>query len=401
MIPVTGLSLHKPSPLWPPPPNDVSCRVRSSLRKSIADVLRLSKDASQAPQVSRPLDPENMVPKSLPTANGPMNVGSTASLPHPGGPDASQSIVLRTAEGEDIEVAEQVHLYAPNSLLKHPLVSPALSYLGGLPPLFFIAGDKEVLRDEIIYACVIFYPHFELVDGSVGPIGLHTRSDFRYVTRQRACTRLSSTSKNTCDPRRCTFKFTMVNPHSESVRRRVPNHFPYSDIAHVLPVLFPFTTPGKYCYRAVALFCKHVTDAQPAPLSPAELDFTASPTPLTPQNEIPTLQVPSPRMHKSLSLRVQRAASSVKRRSSLWSRPSAQENGEPTINSGNNSHCTSGQVTPRSQDPSDTSVDVAGPRVGGGSEPHAEDVPRAGEAWVYASDWVKPIRCTGETIFFS
>jgi acetyl esterase/lipase len=40
--------------------------------------------------------------------------------------------------------------------LKHPLVSPALSYLGGLPPLLFIAGDREVLRDEIIYACVLF-----------------------------------------------------------------------------------------------------------------------------------------------------------------------------------------------------------------------------------------------------
>lgn len=36
----------------------------------------------------------------------------------------------------------------------HPLVSPALGYLGGLPPLFFIASDKEVLRDEIIFAFV-------------------------------------------------------------------------------------------------------------------------------------------------------------------------------------------------------------------------------------------------------
>jgi len=61
--------------------------------------------------------------------------------------------VLRTADGEVVE--QQVQLYAPNGLLKHPLVSPALSYLGGLPPLFFIAGDREVLRDEIIYACVV------------------------------------------------------------------------------------------------------------------------------------------------------------------------------------------------------------------------------------------------------
>ncbi|EEB87870.1 hypothetical protein MPER_14599, partial [Moniliophthora perniciosa FA553] len=39
----------------------------------------------------------------------------------------------------------------PTICCPHPLVSPALSYLGGLPPLFFIASDKEVLRDEIIY----------------------------------------------------------------------------------------------------------------------------------------------------------------------------------------------------------------------------------------------------------
>ena len=84
-----------------------------------------------------------------------MNVGSTASLPPAGDLDASQSIVLRTPDGEVIEVAEQVQLYAPNGLLKHPLISPVLSYLGGLPPLYIIAGDKEVLRDEIIYACVL------------------------------------------------------------------------------------------------------------------------------------------------------------------------------------------------------------------------------------------------------
>lgn len=160
MIPLTGLSLHKPSPLWPPPSSDVSSRVRSGLRKSIVDVLHLrTKGADRTPQASRPVAPENVVPNSLPTGSWP-NVGSTASLPLPGVPDASQSIVLRTASGEVIEVPQQVQLYAPNGLLKHPLVSPALSYLGGLPPLFFIAGDREVLRDEIIYACVIFPPIF-------------------------------------------------------------------------------------------------------------------------------------------------------------------------------------------------------------------------------------------------
>jgi acetyl esterase/lipase len=85
-----------------------------------------------------------------------MNVGSTASQPLPGVPDADQSVLLKTAEGKVVEVAQQIQLYAPNGLLRHPLVSPALSYLGGLPPLLFIAGEREVLRDEIIYTYVRF-----------------------------------------------------------------------------------------------------------------------------------------------------------------------------------------------------------------------------------------------------
>jgi acetyl esterase/lipase len=112
------------------------------------------------------VDLENVVAKSLPTTSGPMNVGSTTALPLSEAPDPSESIMLHTADGEVIEVAEQVQLYAPNALLKHPLVSPALSYLGGLPPLLFIAGDKEVLRDEIIYACVFFALCFQLIDVS-------------------------------------------------------------------------------------------------------------------------------------------------------------------------------------------------------------------------------------------
>ena len=56
-----------------------------------------------------------------------------------------------TQKGEELSIDAQVHMYAPNYLLTHPLVSPVVSYLGGLPPLLVIASDKEVLRDEIIY----------------------------------------------------------------------------------------------------------------------------------------------------------------------------------------------------------------------------------------------------------
>lgn len=63
----------------------------------------------------------------------------------------SQTISLEAESGEALIIDQQVHLYAQNNLLGHPLISPVLSYLGGLPPLLVIASDKEVLRDEIIY----------------------------------------------------------------------------------------------------------------------------------------------------------------------------------------------------------------------------------------------------------
>lgn len=66
-------------------------------------------------------------------------------------PWESENSFSVTVNGETVHVDRQIQLYCPNSLLVHPLVSPVLGYLGGLPPLFIIAGEKEVLRDEIIY----------------------------------------------------------------------------------------------------------------------------------------------------------------------------------------------------------------------------------------------------------
>ena len=65
-----------------------------------------------------------------------------------------QRIVLEIGDGKTLDVDSQIQLYAPNNLLSHPLISHCGAYLGGLPPLFFTAGDQEVLRDEIIYTCV-------------------------------------------------------------------------------------------------------------------------------------------------------------------------------------------------------------------------------------------------------
>jgi len=64
--------------------------------------------------------------------------------------------VSRISDGGDRSSTPQFQFYAENRLLRHPLVSPALGYLGGLPPLLFVAGNGEVLRDEIVYTCVMF-----------------------------------------------------------------------------------------------------------------------------------------------------------------------------------------------------------------------------------------------------
>jgi len=54
----------------------------------------------------------------------------------------------------------------------------------------------------------------------------------------------------------------------------------YDGCAHVLPILFAFTTPAKYCFRAIASFCRFATGMQslsPRPSSPTTANGAASP----------------------------------------------------------------------------------------------------------------------------
>jgi len=111
VLPATGLSLHKPSLLWPPPPEDITSRMHARLRMFANDVIH------------------------------DQGCGELA-------PSSSQG-TMREQHGTP--TSPQFQFYAENRFLRHPLVSPALAYLGGLPPLFFIAGNGEVLRDEIVY----------------------------------------------------------------------------------------------------------------------------------------------------------------------------------------------------------------------------------------------------------
>lgn len=162
-MPYYGLSMHKPSILWPPPTNVESDTVRQTIRSRLR---RVTED--QGPLKSflglrgraPPPNDETITSEHVADAGRKMALGASTSVPNiVKGQD--QRIVLELDDGETLNVDSQIQLYAPNNLLSHPLIGHCGAYLGGLPPLFFIAGDQEVLRDEIIYTWV-FSPHFHL-----------------------------------------------------------------------------------------------------------------------------------------------------------------------------------------------------------------------------------------------
>jgi len=84
-----------------------------------------------------------------------------------------QTLRVKGQGGNHLEITHQIQLYTTNPLLKHPLVSPVLAYLGGLPPLFVIASDREALRDEIIYTLV----NLTAVRWRLSTLGLTSASD--------------------------------------------------------------------------------------------------------------------------------------------------------------------------------------------------------------------------------
>ncbi|PPQ79997.1 hypothetical protein CVT26_004401 [Gymnopilus dilepis] len=230
VIPESGLSFHKPSLLWPPPSEEVASRVQASLRFRIRQAFNKPEEPIHNAQEA------TVMPNAV----------TTPISPTP--PVDPEKVVVRVSSGETVEVTEQLQFYTRNSLLDHPLVSPAMSYLGGLPPLLFIAGDKEVLRDEIIYtAHKAAYPE-------------------RYPITNQA--------RELYPPLRG------IEEHCKptSVHLQV-----YDEAPHILPILFSFTEPAKFCFRAIASFCKLVTQMTPIPVPEA-------PSPPTPTSTSPRRQ---------------------------------------------------------------------------------------------------------------
>ncbi|KAJ7782646.1 hypothetical protein B0H16DRAFT_1493861 [Mycena metata] len=237
VIPEYGLSFQKPSSLWPPPSDDMSRKVHASLRTWIRNTLAVP----DAPVSKIPQTPALEVPETSASSTA-TDVGATTPVPHD-----TEIITLTAKSGEELRIDKQIHLYTKNSLIVHPLISGAGSYLGGLPPLLIIASDKEVLRDEIIYTA----------HKAANPEKFPLKDDIRAMYPP-----LDGIEK----------KYGPTKVHLQV----------YDDTAHVLPVLFSFTTPGKFCYRAIATFCREVTGMKHLP--PRRGSSTPLPTP-TPRRE--------------------------------------------------------------------------------------------------------------------
>lgn len=183
------MSLYKPSTLWPPPSEEMGTEVRRRLTTRIRTVVNSATAFSSPFSNKSPSSPnltlngdlgqldfdainprtslgDTVLPvddtvggshaKFTPTISGAPQPGypskkSPQELNHAKLPKKRGDPLLLDVEGKTVMIKSQIHLYAMNHQLGHPLVSPVMGYLGGLPPLYIMCSDKEVLRDEVIY----------------------------------------------------------------------------------------------------------------------------------------------------------------------------------------------------------------------------------------------------------
>jgi len=205
--------MHKPSILWPPPTHVESDGVRQGIRSRLRRVTGLDDQGRLKAFLSsrgRPPPPKEPTAFEQVAEIG-RRVALGAFTPAPSvieGQD--QRITLEVPGRETIHVDSQIQFYAPNNLLSHPLISHCGAYLGGLPPLFFIAGDQEVLRDEIIYTWAFSIPSPSPLTRVPEPTELQTRQSSRFQPRSKnSIPRSRRLQQNTPLRRKSISKFTM------------------------------------------------------------------------------------------------------------------------------------------------------------------------------------------------
>ncbi|KAL1700195.1 hypothetical protein EV121DRAFT_214712 [Schizophyllum commune] len=242
IIPPHGF-LAKPSPVWPvdpiPPPEG---RVRQAEhspppKPGHAGKLVPSKDElkqAEKRQKSAPANgdnPANSEKGGSPGENdgsAAENRGSLADFEDAFWEPKPPKVLMRDPKSVPLELHSQIQQYGTNEQLSHPLVSPVLQgSLGNLPPLYVLAGDGEVLRDEIMY----------IAHKAAHPDKYPTRPGvLREGWRQKE--------------------------NAEKFKTPTKVHLQVFDgmgMCHVLTV-FSFTNSAKYAYRSIAQFVKHVTD---------------------------------------------------------------------------------------------------------------------------------------------
>ncbi|KIK67942.1 hypothetical protein GYMLUDRAFT_36749 [Collybiopsis luxurians FD-317 M1] len=242
IIPAHGF-LAKPSTVWPvdpvPPKGGRVCPTESNPppKPGHADTLhpsaeRIQKDRSE--DTAEPVksqeemlqQPESSTPPEAPKPSGSDKPEANdeeyddIDLWEPKPP----KVLMEDPNAVPLELRSQIQQYATTEQLTHPLVSPIVQgSLGNLPPLYIIAGDGEVLRDEIIY----------LAHRAAHPKRYPTRSGvLRDGNRQKGNA----------------IKYTTPT----KVHLQV-----FDDMCHVLTV-FSFTQSAKFAYRSIAEFVKHV-----------------------------------------------------------------------------------------------------------------------------------------------
>ncbi|KAG8879774.1 hypothetical protein FRB98_005539 [Tulasnella sp. 332] len=260
VMPMYGLNKHKPSTLWPPPAPMDTAILRDKISTRLQRVIGIANgtvdgdtdtitllDSEKKGTVMNQRETAwgdkvtlDKIPGGSATISG--NKSMTAVSMHPGDGNNTQMkttvvpapVEIKTTarcddgatllvDGKAVTINSQIQFYATNRQANHPYVSPILGYLGGLPPCLFIVSDKECLRDEIVYTAHKaahpetyllkeetreFHPPIVDIEKRYGPTDVHLQI--------------------------------------------------YDETCHVLP-MYSFTTPAKYCFRAIASFCKFVT----------------------------------------------------------------------------------------------------------------------------------------------
>lgn len=309
--------LFKPSTLWPPPPPDFQERADKSTSipglKHAAETLQAkkSKKGSGFLPLHRAGKKGEELAKdveSLPGGDPQKAEGSMRESGH----EQSKGEVGKTLkvkiDGEEVEVVDQIQLYATNeqvsSLLEREaersLTPP--SHLAARLPLRLAHLATQSRRSPTSL-------HYVRGQG-----GLARRDHLRALRFSPTLPKLSLISCSLADgapsgqpgqvPR--SQSASRCQPRAYSQARRVPSHqgallasrkIPrranlsplqvhlqvYDGVCHDLP-LFSFTVPAKYCYRAISSFIKFVTSdcsdpslegrvAPPSPVSATDMEL--------------------------------------------------------------------------------------------------------------------------------